>query len=94
MLGLPNPPRYRTIGVSPFTHSWRWWIFLGGLAGLLALATLVVFLPGNSKLNKKIEVPVEAVTVATEAQAIQRGQHLATIFMCTTCHTDNLGGKV
>jgi mono/diheme cytochrome c family protein len=67
---------------------------LGGLAGLLVLVSTVLFLVGTAKLNKKYEVPIEAVTVPTDAQAIERGKHFATIFLCTRCHTETLGGEV
>jgi mono/diheme cytochrome c family protein len=69
-------------------------IVLGGLAGLLVLAVGVLYILGTAKLNKKYDVPVEAITVPTDAQAVQRGKHLATIFICTRCHTENLGGEV
>ena len=58
-------------------------IFLGSLVGLLALAAVVLYLIGTSKLNKTYNVPVEAIAIPADAQAIQRGAHLAVIFMCT-----------
>jgi mono/diheme cytochrome c family protein len=73
----------------------KWFgIILGSLAGLLALAVVVLFLIGTRKLNQKYDVPVETVNVPSDAAAVERGKHLATIFMCTSCHTDNFGGKV
>jgi mono/diheme cytochrome c family protein len=69
-------------------------IVLGGLVGLLVLAAVVLYLLGTAKLNKKYEIPAEAITVPADEQAIQHGEHLATIFMCTGCHTQNLAGQV
>jgi mono/diheme cytochrome c family protein len=69
-------------------------IILGGLVGLLALAAVVLYMIGTSKLNKKYNVPVDTIKVPADAQAVRRGEHLATIFMCTRCHTENLGGEV
>jgi mono/diheme cytochrome c family protein len=69
-------------------------IVLGGLVGLLVLVLVVLYLLGTAKLNKKYEVPVEAVSVPTDAQVVQRGEHIATIFLCMRCHTENLGGEV
>ncbi len=69
-------------------------IILVSLIGLLTLGIIVIYLLGTAKLNKKYEIPVEAITVPTDAQAVSRGEHLATIFMCTRCHTENLGGEV
>jgi len=73
----------------------KWFGFvLGSLVGLLALAAVVLYLIGTSKLNKKYDVPVEAINVPADAQSVERGKHLATIFMCTRCHLDNMGGEV
>jgi len=69
-------------------------IVLGGLVGLLVLAALVLYLLGTSQLDKKYDVPVKAINVPADAQAVGRGEHLAAIFMCTRCHTENLGGEV
>jgi mono/diheme cytochrome c family protein len=69
-------------------------IILGGLLGVLALAIIVLYFLGTARLNKKYEVPVEAISVPSDAQSVERGKHLATIFICTRCHTDNLGGEV
>jgi mono/diheme cytochrome c family protein len=68
-------------------------IMLGGLIGLLVLAFIVLYIIGGAKVNKKYEVPVEAVSIPTDADAVQRGKHIATIFICTSCHTENLGGE-
>lgn len=70
-------------------------IVLGSLVGLLVLALVVVYLLGDAKLNKKYAVPVESITVSTDALAVQRGEHLATaILLCTRCHGENLAGQV
>jgi mono/diheme cytochrome c family protein len=34
------------------------------------------------------------LSIPTDAQALRRGEHLATIFICTRCHTENLGGEL
>jgi mono/diheme cytochrome c family protein len=69
-------------------------IILVGLVGLLVLAGVVLYQMGSSKLNKKYDVPVEAVTVPADAQAVEHGKHLATIFMCVSCHQENMGGTI
>ena len=75
---------------------WLKWIgiILGGLVGLLVLAAVVIFVLGTNKLNKQYQISPEAVAVPSDAAAIQRGEHLATIFLCADCHTANLGGQV
>ncbi len=69
-------------------------IGLGGLVGLAIVAGVALYLIGSQKLNQKYEVPVESVTVPGGAQAVQRGEHLATILICTRCHNPDLSGQV
>jgi mono/diheme cytochrome c family protein len=69
-------------------------IIMGGLVGLLALVFVVLYFIGGAKVNKKYEVPVETISIPTDAAAVQRGEHLATIYICTRCHTENLGGDL
>lgn len=69
-------------------------IVLGGLVGLLVVAVAVLYLLGTAKLNKKYAVSVAPVSVPADAQTVERGKHLATVFLCVRCHTANLGGEV
>lgn len=69
-------------------------IILGGLVGLLVVAVIALYLLGTSRNNWKYEVQVAPITVPTDAQSVARGKHLATILICTNCHTENMGGKV
>lgn len=70
-------------------------VILGGLVGLLALALAVLYFLGSDRINKVYEVNVKAVVIPTDAQAVERGKHLATaVYICTNCHTENLSGKV
>ncbi len=69
-------------------------IILGGLIGLLVLALVVLYFVGTAKVNQTYDVPVETISVPTDAAALQRGEHVATIFMCTSCHSENTAGKV
>ena len=59
-------------------------IVLGGLVGLLALALIILFVVGGAKANKKYDIPGEAISIPTDAEAIQRGEHIATIYICKT----------
>ncbi|NJN53803.1 MAG: c-type cytochrome [Anaerolineae bacterium] len=68
-------------------------IVLGGLIGLLIVAFVVLMLTGGAKANKVYDVPVETIAVPTDAQAIQRGQHVALIHYCQDCHTADLSGE-
>jgi mono/diheme cytochrome c family protein len=69
-------------------------IILGGLVGLLALAFVVLYFIGSTKVNRKYDVPVETISIPTDAAAVRRGEHLAIINLCKRCHTENLGGEV
>jgi mono/diheme cytochrome c family protein len=69
-------------------------IVLGSLVGLLVLTSVVLYLIGTRNLNKEYEVSVEAINVPTDAQSVERGKHMAIIFLCTRCHLDNMSGEV
>ncbi|MFN2134960.1 MAG: c-type cytochrome [Candidatus Promineifilaceae bacterium] len=69
-------------------------IVLGCLLGLLILSSASLYALGTAKFNKEYSFPVETVAIPTDAQSIERGQHLATIFLCTRCHSENLGGEL
>lgn len=78
-----------------FKKALKWiGIVLAGLAGLLAVALVVLYLLGTNRLNKKYQISVESVPLTSDAASVQRGEHLATIFMCSDCHTANMGGQV
>jgi mono/diheme cytochrome c family protein len=92
---MPNEHVYLDGGEIMLKKVLKWiGITLGGLIGLLVLAIVALYLLGSAKLNKKYEIPVAAISIPADAQAVERGRHLATIFMCTRCHTENLGGEV
>ena len=39
-------------------------------------------------------MPIKTISIPTDAKAVQRGEHLATILLCKYCHGDNLSGKL
>ena len=63
------------------------------LIGLLVLAAVVLVIIGGAKANKTYDVPVESVAIPTGPEAIQRGEHVATV-SCKRCHGDSLAGEV
>jgi mono/diheme cytochrome c family protein len=69
-------------------------ITLGGLLGLLVLTAIVLYFVGGAKLSKEYDVPVETVSLPTDGGAVARGEHLAAILICKSCHGDDLSGKV
>ena len=71
-------------------------IVLGSLIGLLVLAFVVLYAIGTVKWNRlhgTYEVPVETISIPTDQASIARGEHIATIRMCRSCHTETLSGK-
>jgi cytochrome c553 len=69
-------------------------ITLGSVVGLLVLTAIVLYFVGGAKLSKKYDVPVETISIPTDVNAIQSGEHLAVIFLCTRCHSEDLSGQV
>jgi mono/diheme cytochrome c family protein len=67
-------------------------IVLGGLIGLIALVVVVLYFVGNARISRAYDIQPETVIVPTDAEAIERGRHLAEIMGCTDCHGENLGG--
>jgi cytochrome c553 len=71
-------------------------IVLGSLIGLLVLAFVVLYVIGTVRWNKlhgQYEVPVETISIPTDQASIARGEHIATIRMCRSCHTEGLSGQ-
>ena len=66
-------------------------IVLGSLIGLVLVAGLVLFLIGNSKLNKTYEFEPSNITIPTDATSIEYGKHRAES-LCQGCHGADLGG--
>jgi cytochrome c553 len=70
-------------------------IVLGGLFMLIAIAGLIMYPVGMKKLNQTYpNIAVETVNVPTDANAVARGKHVATIWACTRCHGDDFSGMV
>ena len=70
-------------------------IVIGGLFGLVALAGLIVYPTGLQKLNQTYpNIAAETVNIPTDAEAVARGKHVATIWACTRCHGGDLSGRL
>ena len=73
------------------------WIGIGflGLAGLLLVALIAVYIISTIRMSKTYQIPAESITVPSDAASIERGKHLAmSIGQCVDCHGDNLAGRV
>jgi mono/diheme cytochrome c family protein len=74
----------------------RWTaIVICGLFLLAAVAGLVLYPVGVKKLNQTYpDIAIEAVNIPTDADAVARGKHIATIWACTRCHGEDLSGRM
>lgn len=66
-------------------------IVLGALIGLILIAAVVLFLVGNSRLNKTYTFPPDTIALPVDAAGLAQGQHLAKM-LCTGCHGADFSG--
>ena len=70
-------------------------ILLGGLVGLTFLAGAALYPAGMKKLTRTYaNIPVETVSIPSDAEAVARGKHVAIIWGCTKCHGEDLSGSL
>jgi len=70
-------------------------IVFGGLIGLALVAGLALYPSGMEKLTRSYPgVPVEAVYIPTDPDAVARGRHISIIWGCTKCHGEDLRGML
>ena len=70
-------------------------IVIGGLAALVVILAVSLYLVGSSRLKNAPEIAVQSVQIPTDAEALARGEHLAhSVSGCAGCHGENLGGAV
>ena len=74
----------------------RWTsLVLGGLLMLTAIAGLDLYSAGMKKLSRTYALlPVASIHIPTDADAVARGKHVATIWACTRCHGEDLSGAM
>lgn len=69
-------------------------IVIAALIGLLILAAVGLSIAGGAQLNKTHDIEAEAIAIPTEEAALERGEHLVEVILCTTCHGQDLSGDV
>lgn len=70
-------------------------IVLASLAGILALAVIVVYAISARRISTIYSFNDPPLSVPTDAASIAKGQHFVqAIGKCANCHRDNLAGKV
>jgi mono/diheme cytochrome c family protein len=67
---------------------------VGALLVLVLAAAVIVFVLSSRKLTRHYTVVVASVPVPNTPEAIARGQHVATIRGCLSCHGPDLGGAL
>ncbi len=73
----------------------KWVARIGaGLAAVVVLAVAGLYGVSEAKIHRKTEVPLVRVSAATDIGAVERGRHLAQLYGCMGCHTDNLQGQI
>jgi mono/diheme cytochrome c family protein len=68
-------------------------IVVGGLVGLVVLIVAGILVSTGMRLNRTYDIQPEAVTIPTDAAAIERGRN-RTARYCTGCHGEDLSGTV
>lgn len=69
-------------------------IILGSLVGLLILAVAAVYAISEVRFNRTYQVQAARVEIATDAESIAYGEHIAGIRGCKACHGDDLSGQI
>lgn len=65
---------------------------LGGLVVLVVLVVAIAWGISERRMDKVYSIEMAAPIVSNDAQAIERGEHVATIRGCKECHGADLGG--
>ncbi len=69
-------------------------LVLGGILGLIVVLGIVVYMVSNSRFNRTYEVSAEFdLDVPTDPERIAAGEKVATLYLCTECHGENLAGQ-
>ena len=69
-------------------------MMLGTLVALVIIAGATLHVVGNNRLNNAPAVEGQPVAVASDADALARGEHLATISSCNGCHLPDFRGQM
>ncbi|MCB0212765.1 MAG: c-type cytochrome [Anaerolineae bacterium] len=69
-------------------------IVVGILVVLVVVVVAVLHFVGQQRLNNAPEVTLATVSPVTDEAGLERGQYLASISGCTSCHGEDLRGEV
>jgi hypothetical protein len=63
------------------------------LVAVVVIAGAILYFASEHVLKRRYPVPLSAFTVPTDAGAIERGRHLASIHGCNNCHAGTLKAR-
>lgn len=72
---------------------WMGIVFVA-LVGLLVIALAVIYIQTESRLDRVLVAPSDALSIPTSDAAIARGKHIFQFRGCEACHGERLDGKV
>lgn len=73
----------------------RFGIVVGALVGLVVLLAATVYVASERRVNARVIVSAESITIPADSTSVARGRHLArAIAKCVDCHGDDLAGQV
>jgi mono/diheme cytochrome c family protein len=67
-------------------------IFIGSVLALFVLGVLGMSFSANARLNRMYDIQPEPLTIPTDAESIEEGRRLASIY-CASCHGKDMAGE-
>jgi mono/diheme cytochrome c family protein len=68
-------------------------IVLGSLIVILVAAAAILGITGGARMNKEYSVQPEPITIPTDEESLDRGEHLVEVY-CASCHGEDLSGEL
>jgi len=68
-------------------------IVVGSVLVIGFVAYLIIYFTTDSRINRVYHIDAPEIVVAVDAETIERGEYLATLFGCNGCHGENLAGE-
>ena len=69
-------------------------IIPAALVGLFIVALVVVYVKTESRLDRVVAAPPDALSIPAGEAAIARGKHIFQFRGCEACHGEKLEGKI
>lgn len=73
----------------------KWFsIVIIAVVGVILLAVGAIYIISSYRFNRTYEIRSSTVTIPTDQESIDYGEHLASIRGCKGCHGDDLSGQI